>query len=48
VLEQFAEAGVDYDDVVKVLEDEGVKKFADSFKEVIESVAEKRHELVAS
>jgi transaldolase len=48
VLEQFAEAGVDYDDVVKVLEDEGVKKFADSFKELIGSVAEKRHELVAS
>ncbi len=46
-LERFAEAGVDYEDVVKVLEDEGVQKFADSFKELLASVAEKRHALVA-
>ncbi|MFZ0043987.1 MAG: transaldolase [Solirubrobacteraceae bacterium] len=48
VLQRLAEAGVDYDDVVKVLEDEGVQKFADSFKELLEGVASKRHELVAS
>jgi transaldolase len=47
-LERFAEAGVDYDDVVKVLEEEGVKKFADSFKELLDGVAEKRNQLVAS
>ncbi len=45
-LEQFAQAGIDYDDVVKVLEEEGVQKFADSFKELLEGVREKRHELV--
>jgi transaldolase len=47
-LERFAEAGVDYDDVVEVLEREGVKKFADSFKELLEGVASKRDQLVAS
>ena len=46
LLEQFAEAGIDYDDVVEVLEREGVEKFADSFSELIEGVAAKRAELV--
>ncbi|TMR07540.1 transaldolase [Actinomadura soli] len=32
------DAGVDYDDVVKVLEDEGVEKFAASWKELLESI----------
>ncbi|MGP3963793.1 transaldolase [Nonomuraea sp. 3N208] len=32
------EAGVDYDDVVKVLEEEGVQKFAASWNELLESV----------
>ncbi|WP_433471987.1 transaldolase [Spirillospora sp. CA-142024] len=32
------EAGVDYDDVVKVLEDEGVEKFAVSWKEMLDSI----------
>jgi transaldolase len=32
------DAGVDYDDVVKVLEDEGVEKFATSWNELLESV----------
>ncbi len=47
-LEAFAEAGVDYDDVVAVLEREGVQKFADSFKELIDGVAAKREQLVAA
>jgi transaldolase len=47
-LEQFAEAGIDYDDVVAVLEREGVEKFAKSFKELIDGVAAKRDELVAA
>jgi transaldolase len=38
-LEAFADAGVDYDDVVETLEREGVEKFADSFNELTESVA---------
>src|SRR6185312_272331 len=33
VFEQLAAAGVDYDDVVTTLEEEGVQKFADSFTE---------------
>ncbi|MGW0199017.1 transaldolase [Nonomuraea sp. NPDC003201] len=32
------EAGIDYDDVVKVLEDEGVEKFEASWNELLESV----------
>jgi transaldolase len=32
------EAGVDYDDVVRVLEDEGVQKFEASWNELLESV----------
>jgi transaldolase len=48
VFEQLAEAGVDYDDVVRVLEEEGVKKFADSFKELLDGVESKRGELVSA
>jgi transaldolase len=48
VLEQFAAAGVDYDDVVLVLEREGVEKFAAAFKELLEGVASKRRELIAA
>jgi transaldolase len=47
-LSRFAEAGIDYDEVVETLEREGVQKFADSFKELIEGVAAKRDELVAA
>ncbi|MFB4309988.1 transaldolase [Actinomadura sp. GTD37] len=32
------DAGVDYDDVVRVLEDEGVAKFADSWKGMLDSI----------
>jgi transaldolase len=46
--DRVAEAGVDYDDVVATLEREGVKKFADSFSELLDSVAAKRDELVAA
>ena len=38
-LQAFADAGVDYDDVVQTLEREGVDKFAESFHQLIESVA---------
>jgi transaldolase len=47
-LDAFAEAGIDYDDVVAVLEREGVQKFADSFKQLLEGVAGKRDQLVAA
>jgi transaldolase len=48
LLEQLAEAGIDYGDVVETLEREGVKKFADSFAELLEGVRSKRGELVAA
>ncbi len=46
--ERFAEAGIDYDDVVAVLEREGVEKFADSFTKLLEGVARKRDQLVVA
>jgi transaldolase len=48
VFERVAEAGVDYDDVVVVLEREGVEKFADSFRELLDGVRAKRGELVSA
>src|SRR3954453_5281413 len=48
LFDKLEEAGVEYDDVVKVLEEEGVQKFSDSFKELLEGVAEKREALVAA
>jgi transaldolase len=47
-LHAFAEAGVEYDDVVEKLEREGVEKFADSFKELIEEIEKKRGALLSS
>jgi transaldolase len=48
VFERVAEAGVDYDDVVAVLEREGVQKFSDSFSELLDGVRAKRGELVSA
>jgi transaldolase len=48
LLTELAAAGVDYDDVTRVLEDEGVQKFADSFEELLEGIAAKRGELVSA
>jgi len=48
VFERIAEAGVDYDDVVAVLEREGVQKFSDSFRELMDGIREKRGELVSA
>jgi transaldolase len=48
LFEQLAEAGIDYDDVVRVLEDEGVQKFADSFAELLDGIRAKRGELAAA
>jgi transaldolase len=48
VFERIAEAGVDYDDVVAVLEQEGVQKFSDSFAELLDGVRAKRGELVSA
>ena len=48
VFERIAEAGVDYDDVVATLEQEGVQKFSDSFAELLDGVRAKRGELVSA
>ncbi|HET7759543.1 MAG TPA: transaldolase [Gaiellaceae bacterium] len=48
VFERIAEAGVSYDDVVVTLEQEGVEKFADSFRELLDGVKAKRGELVSA
>jgi transaldolase len=38
VMKAVADAGVDLDDVFRVLEEEGVQKFVDSWDELTESV----------
>jgi transaldolase len=48
LLVELAEAGVDYDDVTRVLEEEGVQKFADSFDELLDGIAAKKGELVSA
>jgi len=48
LFDQLAGAGVDYDDVVRVLEEEGVQKFADSFAELLDGIRGKRGELAAA
>ncbi len=47
-LAAFAEAGIDYDDVVETLEREGVEKFAKSFQQLFADVEAKRDALVAT
>jgi transaldolase len=47
-LEAFAEAGIDYEDVVQTLEREGVEKFAKSFRELFADLEAKRDQLVAA
>jgi transaldolase len=42
VFARFEEVGIDYNDIVRVLEEEGVQKFSDSFKELLSDVKEKR------
>jgi transaldolase len=47
LLDELAEAGVDYDDVVETLEREGVQKFSDSFASLIDGIQSKRAVLAA-
>src|SRR3954449_1840173 len=42
LLDHLAEIGVDYDDVVHVLEEEGVQKFADAFASLIDGIRTRR------
>jgi len=47
-LQAFADAGIDYDDVVAVLEREGVEKFAKSFRDLFADIEAKRDQLVTA
>ena len=44
-MDLWAQTGIDYADVTRVLEEEGVQKFAESFEELLETVANKRDEI---
>jgi transaldolase len=44
---ELKEAGVDYEDVTEVLEQEGVAKFAASFDELLKGIKAKSHQLVS-
>ena len=48
LFDDLREVGIDYDDVVRTLETEGVQKFADSFSELLEGIRAKHGELVAA
>jgi transaldolase len=48
LFDDLADVGIDYDDVVRVLEEEGVHKFIDSFTELLDGVQSKKHELVGA
>jgi transaldolase len=48
LFDRLAQVGIDYDDVTRVLEEEGVQKFADSFSELLDGIAAKRGELAAA
>ncbi len=45
---ELREAGVDYDDVVLTLEEEGVQKFADSYADLLEGIRAKREQVLAA
>ena len=47
VFDDLREAGIDYDDVIDTLEREGVEKFSDSFKQLMDDVKAKRDQLAA-
>jgi transaldolase len=48
LLEELRAAGVDYDEVVETLEDEGVRKFTDSFDELLDGIRAKRGALTTA
>ena len=48
LLEELRAAGVDYDEVVEVLENEGVRKFTDSFDELLDGISAKRGALTTA
>jgi transaldolase len=48
LLEDLARAGVDYDDVTDTLEREGVQKFSDALRELLEGIQAKRGAMAAA
>jgi transaldolase len=48
LFDELAAVGVDVDDVTRVLEEEGVQKFSDSFDELLDGIRAKRGELVSA
>ncbi len=48
LLEELRAAGVDYDEVVETLENEGVRKFTDSFDELLDGIRAKRGALTTA
>ena len=48
LLDELRKVGIDYDDVVETLEDEGVRKFSDSFDELMDVIRAKHGELAAA
>jgi transaldolase len=48
LLDDLRDAGVDYDDVVETLEEEGVQKFSDSFAQLLDGIRAKRGQLAAA
>ena len=48
LLEELREVGIDYDDVTRVLEEEGVEKFSVSFRELKQGIADKRNAFAAA
>jgi transaldolase len=48
LLEELARVGVDYDDVTETLEREGVQKFSDSFRELLDGIRAKQRALVSA
>jgi transaldolase len=47
LLKRLREAGLDYEDVTDVLEQEGIQKFAGPFKELLEEIESKGRQLVS-
>jgi transaldolase len=48
IMQKFAAAGIEYDDVVETLEREGVEKFAKSFRDLFSDIESKREALVGA
>jgi transaldolase len=48
LFDELAGVGIDVDDVTRVLEEEGVQKFSDSFDELLDGIRAKRGELVSA